>query len=37
VHPGANFVENGSTGMKRYLKYGNREQVGITALHGHTD
>lgn len=27
VHPGANFVENGRTGEKRMLKYGDRAQT----------
>ncbi|KAI4807535.1 hypothetical protein KUCAC02_027338 [Chaenocephalus aceratus] len=27
VHPGANFIQNRSTQMKRFLKYGNREKI----------
>lgn len=27
VHPGANFLEQRGTGFKRYLRYGNREQL----------
>jgi len=27
VHPGANYVVAGSTGFKKYLKFGNREDV----------
>jgi DNA-directed RNA polymerase III subunit RPC1 len=26
-HPGANYVQAGSNGFKRYLKYGNREDI----------
>jgi len=26
-HPGANYVQVGSNGFKRYLKYGNREDI----------
>ncbi|XP_053196870.1 DNA-directed RNA polymerase III subunit RPC1 [Scomber japonicus] len=27
VHPGANFIQNRHTQMKRFLKYGNREKI----------
>uniref|UniRef100_A0A3Q2QKV0 DNA-directed RNA polymerase subunit n=1 Tax=Fundulus heteroclitus TaxID=8078 RepID=A0A3Q2QKV0_FUNHE len=27
VHPGANFIQNHNTQMKRFLKYGNREKI----------
>lgn len=27
VHPGANFLESRDSGFKRYLRYGNREQL----------
>lgn len=34
THPGANFVENKSTGMKRFLRYGNRSNVANQLKHG---
>lgn len=27
IHPGANYVQTGSTGFKKFLKYGNREDA----------
>lgn len=27
IHPGANYVRAGSTGFKRFLKYGNRDEA----------
>lgn len=27
VHPGANYVQTGSNGFKKFLKYGNREDA----------
>lgn len=31
VHPGANFVENGSNGMRKFLKYGDRNKVRLSS------
>lgn len=27
VHPGANFIQQGKTQFKKYLRYGNRQKI----------
>ncbi|XP_041117381.1 DNA-directed RNA polymerase III subunit RPC1 isoform X1 [Polyodon spathula] len=36
VHPGANFIEQRHTNMKRFLKYGNREKMAQELKFGDT-
>jgi len=35
IHPGANFIEN-KDGIKRYLKYGNKQQMAAELKYGDT-
>lgn len=34
VHPGANFIEQNSNGMRKYLKYGNRQRIAQELRYG---
>ncbi|KAI8497884.1 DNA-directed RNA polymerase III subunit RPC1 [Branchiostoma belcheri] len=34
THPGANFVESRATGVKRFLKYGNRQKIAQELKYG---
>lgn len=27
IHPGANFIQQGKTQFKKYLRYGNRQKI----------
>ncbi|XP_067133403.1 DNA-directed RNA polymerase III subunit RPC1 [Centruroides vittatus] len=34
IHPGANFIEQRGTNMKRYLRYGNRQKIAQELKYG---